>query len=141
HGTPPELAARPAMSSLKALDAGRTSADQAPTKKAAALQLEDVTDGHAATFDGGPAHLPLLVATACLHNTLMSTSSKVLPSLFPCQPVPMAPCPLKAGTYVNATSIVLSTEMQGQLSAGLSATVKWRIESPIGSNVASVVAS
>mmetsp|Transcript_21168 Transcript_21168/g.33793 ORF Transcript_21168/g.33793 Transcript_21168/m.33793 type:complete len:143 (-) Transcript_21168:924-1352(-) len=78
HGTPPELAARPAMSSLKALDAGRTSADQvpadrsldgpqAPIEKAAALQLEDVTDGHA-------ARQMLDDVTACLHNTLMSTS-------------------------------------------------------------------
>mmetsp|Transcript_21168 Transcript_21168/g.33792 ORF Transcript_21168/g.33792 Transcript_21168/m.33792 type:complete len:159 (-) Transcript_21168:451-927(-) len=67
--------------------------------------------------------------------------SKLLPDLFPCQPVPMAPCPLKAGTYVKTTSIVLSTMMQMQLFAGLSATVKWRIESPVGSNVASVVAS
>ncbi|CAE8608018.1 unnamed protein product [Polarella glacialis] len=32
--------------------------------------------------------------------------SKFLPFLFPCKPVPMPPCPLKAGTHVNATSIV-----------------------------------
>jgi len=78
HSTPPELGAHHALSSLKALDAGRTSADQvpadrsldgpqAPIEKAAALQLEDVTDGHA-------ARQMLDDVTACLHNTLMSTS-------------------------------------------------------------------
>eukprot|EP00931_Biecheleriopsis_adriatica_P100823 TRINITY_DN76063_c0_g1_i2.p1 TRINITY_DN76063_c0_g1~~TRINITY_DN76063_c0_g1_i2.p1 ORF type:complete len:277 (-),score=46.60 TRINITY_DN76063_c0_g1_i2:9-839(-) len=58
--------------------------------------------------------------------------SNYLPSVFPCKPAPMPPCPVAAGTMTNITTVVLPADLQGKVK-GTSATVTWTSKSADGS--------
>jgi len=55
------------------------------------------------------------------------TISRYLPSLFPCKPIPMPPCPISAGSISNSSKVKLPANVRSKLK-GSSATITWNLK-------------